>query len=328
VGIILSGLFVSVISAEAIYNETESINAGEFRTYVFDMSSEIKYTFRFTVIQGGLVDVIFTDQAGFINYNTFENYNFSLHPVFLTILGSDSTNFIWVEFEGFDSNNENIYIIVDNTDKNLGGASPSGSVTYRFILDAEAPPVDLVFQIFLVLIFGGIALIFLFFGYKRYARRKDSNIVKNTYALFKTTRTTDDTALSKADLDLLWHCPNDQVRLQVYHEQSSRNPNFIISKENIAQGLHNAVSLRKIPQEATAYNQDMLDYLFTNSALDAIELISVKCPQCKQRYAAPRTDILLPKTFTDNNISRTCPHCGAEILDSDNLCMNCGKSIT
>lgn len=96
--------------------------------------------------------------------------------------------------------------------------------------------------------------------------------------------------MSDADLSRFWYCPKDNSRLQPKLERIAQNPFFRIEKDNIENSIHNAISLRKIPESATQYTETLAKYMFSNLPPEVMEidLVGVECPTCQGRYASPK----------------------------------------
>ena len=96
--------------------------------------------------------------------------------------------------------------------------------------------------------------------------------------------------MSEADLSRFWYCPKDNSRLQPKLERIAQNAFFRIEKDNMANSIYNAVSLRKIPESAIKYTELLAKYMFGNLPPDVMEidLVGTECPMCQGRYASPK----------------------------------------
>ncbi len=96
--------------------------------------------------------------------------------------------------------------------------------------------------------------------------------------------------MSDADLSRFWYCPNDNSRLQPKLERIAQNAFFRIEKDNMANSIYNAVSLRKIPESATQYTELLAKYMLANlpAEVNEVDLVGTECPTCLGRYASPK----------------------------------------
>lgn len=96
--------------------------------------------------------------------------------------------------------------------------------------------------------------------------------------------------MSDADLSRFWYCPRDNTRLQPKLERIAQNAFFRVSKDNLANSINNAVSLRKIPESAVQTTDLLAKYMFGNLPSDVveIELVGTECQACQTRYASPK----------------------------------------
>ncbi len=101
---------------------------------------------------------------------------------------------------------------------------------------------------------------------------------------------TDFPPMSEADLSRFWYCPKDNSRLQPKLERIAQNAFFRVEKDNMTNSIHNAVSLRKIPESAMQQTELLAKYMFGNLPPDIMEidLVGCECPACQGRYAAPK----------------------------------------
>lgn len=90
------------------------------------------------------------------------------------------------------------------------------------------------------------------------------------------------------ELKRLLNCPNDNARLQQYIDKSAQNSFFIVTKSNIHAGIQNAISMRKIPMQASYQTEQIINYLFSNTNAPEITLVSTICPQCHIIVTVPK----------------------------------------
>lgn len=110
--------------------------------------------------------------------------------------------------------------------------------------------------------------------------------------IYRRIKVKEDEVISSAqdNLDELWKCPNDQFPLQIRMRAAfAQNPQFIIHRQNIEVGISNAIAMKKIPQEAAHYTQEVVKRLFLeNPTLDYIEMVSASCNKCGLVVSVPK----------------------------------------
>ncbi|MHA1990244.1 MAG: hypothetical protein ACW981_06720 [Candidatus Hodarchaeales archaeon] len=269
-----------ILSNNQFINNELVIDDGVDRSFPFEMSSGTKYRISFEVVTGGAVDLIFTDSEGFQNYNAFDSFTY--YPDF----SSFGTKQFSREFDGWDDNR--YYFIVENSDHTSIGVQSIASVTINIQLETVSLLDQYLPAVYLLIILIPVFIIF-YFVFKRYMKKREITMRKKSYDMFKGDASQSIKPMSKQDLDRFWLCPQDKVRLQIHVERSAHSPNFNISRKNLKQGFQNAAALRKIPSKAISQSEEIASYIFENSSLDEIEFVSVKCPNCGQRYSAPDT---------------------------------------
>ena len=112
--------------------------------------------------------------------------------------------------------------------------------------------------------------------------------------LYRRTKVKGDDAISSVQNTIheLWKCPNDQSTLQIRMRSTfSQNPQFIITRQSIEVGIFNAIAMKKIPQEAAHYTQEVVNRLFLdNPALVYIEMVSASCNKCGLVVSVPKKE--------------------------------------
>ena len=141
----------SLTPATVPFERTLMIGSNRYEAYSFDLSSGV--TAGFDVVAGGKVDIIFTDVEGYNQYANPQAPEFSYYPSYTSTSVSSYNRTLSRESGTF-------VFIVDNTDWNIGGADPVGSVTVRVWIGAPSGlPVALCGAVALVAIVG-VALAF------------------------------------------------------------------------------------------------------------------------------------------------------------------------
>lgn len=90
-------------------------------------------------------------------------------------------------------------------------------------------------------------------------------------------------------LQQYWYCPEDNSRLQVVTSRTAENPAFIVSKNNIKNGINNAIAMRKINPEVQEQTERLANYLLETYTIEELYLVSTRCPICAKYYTAPQT---------------------------------------
>ncbi len=113
--------------------------------------------------------------------------------------------------------------------------------------------------------------------------------------LYRRIKVKEDEVISSAQDNIyeLWKCPNDQFPLQIRTRTTfAQNPQFTINRQNIEVGISNAIAMKKIPQEAAHYTQEVVNRLFLdNPKLDYIEMVGASCNKCGLVVSVPKTKL-------------------------------------
>jgi hypothetical protein len=132
-------------------------------------------------------------------------------------------------------------------------------------------------EIQLLLIVGGLVVVSMFIILYRRIKVKGDEVISS----------------AQNNIDELWKCPNDQFPLQIrMPTTSAQNPQFNINRQSIEVGISNAIAMKKIPQEAAHYTQEVVNRLFLdNPTLDYIEMISASCNKCGLVVPVPKKEL-------------------------------------
>jgi len=138
----------------------------------------------------------------------------------------------------------------------------------------QSPSIDP--QVLFLLIVAGLVVASMFIVLYRRIKVKEDEVILS----------------GQDDINELWKCPNDQFPLQIRTRSTfSQNPQFTINRQNIEVGISNAISMKKIPQEAAHYTQEVVNRLFLdNPMLDYIEMVGASCNKCGLVVSVPKKE--------------------------------------
>ncbi len=158
---------------------------------------------------------------------------------------------------------------------------------------SNQPTIDQPFlnEVFIALVFlviFGIGFVFVFAKWRAKNAQELKYPEKPTYQPIEPVIRLSNNNIPSDVLQHYWYCPRDLSRLQVVSSRTADNASFIISKNNVTNGINNAIAMRKISPDLQYQTEQLATYLYTTYVFSELPLVSARCSTCSQFFAIPK----------------------------------------